>query len=368
MIEQALSLTSLPSLHPALVHFPIALAVTALIVDLFALAFRRLEWMSLSATMLYVLAAVGSVATYFSGRQAAGTVGMLTAQAEAVLADHADLALLTMWVLILSAVIRFSGAILHQRGKPSAKLVTAAAIIAMVSANVLVAVTADHGGALVYLHGVAVDSGTRGTSDEATEPIASIEPGVENHLSYAEDGSFRWRPSSADGDLLHSVLQTAGGASAEVMKATGSPENGDTGLRIKVSGATVAYLPETFGDVMIAVTVDLRDFEGVFGLGHHIQPAGNGVFFTVTSQGAAGLFRRDAEKDTSMGQGSYEPLAGPITLRTTVAGRHLKGMVGDQTVVHGHGSSGDDGAAGLLFDGHGEVEIKEISVEPIRDH
>ena len=368
MIESMLSLTALPNVHPALVHFPIVFAGTGLLVDLVCLATRKWEWLRSSAAMLYVLAAVGSVATYFSGRQAAGTVGALTAQAEAVLADHADLALLTMLVLILAATLRLTGAILHRRERLSAKLALAAAIVAMMAANVLVAVTADHGGALVYGHGVAVMSSTKVASHEETNSTQPLEHDAGDNLSLGDDGSLLWQPSTADGDSLYNVLQTVQGASAEVLKPAGSTVDGDAGLRIEVSGATVVTIPGSFGDVMVTADVDLQDFEGVFGLGHHIQSGGDGVFFTVTSTGKAGLIRRNAEKEDSMGQGVYEPTPGPVTLRTSVSGRHLKGLIGDQMIVHGHGPSGDDGAIGLIFDGHGAVEIKQISVEPILDY
>ncbi len=83
-------MTALPNLHPALVHFPIALAVTALLVDGISKVLRKLGWLGPAAALLYVLAACGGIATYLSGRQAADSVGQLTAAAETVLAEHAE--------------------------------------------------------------------------------------------------------------------------------------------------------------------------------------------------------------------------------------------------------------------------------------
>ena len=99
-------LTSLPNLHPALVHFPIALAAAALAIDGLTLILRIRERMDLAIALLYSMAALGGIGTYLTGRQAADSVGQIKAAAEPVLAEHADLALLAMIALILAAVLR----------------------------------------------------------------------------------------------------------------------------------------------------------------------------------------------------------------------------------------------------------------------
>lgn len=358
-------MTALPNLHPALVHFPIALAVTALIVDGVSKVLRRREWLGPAAALLYVMAASGSIATYLSGRQAADSLGKLTVSVEAVLAEHADLALLTMIALILAAVLRVMGTVVR-KGRTAA-LASSAALLIMAGANGLIAVTADHGGALVYRHGVAVSLPPASDVEEEFQPEPA---GVSSRqqLTQRNDGSLHWRPSAIEGGSVEMVLRPAEGASAEVLKLSGSGVSEADGVRVEVSGATVVCFPGVFGDVVMTTTVDLGSFEGVFGLGHHIQSVDEGVFFTVSTKGDAELFRRVDGESKAMDEGTVPLPAGLVTLRTSVAGRHLKGQVGEATVVHGHGPSGEKGAVGLVLDGRGEVRIIQVSVETSPEH
>jgi uncharacterized membrane protein len=357
--------SALPNLHPALVHFPIALAVVALIIDgLSLLLRRRKEWGSVTA-LFYVLAALGSVGAYLSGREAAGSVGQLSAGAEAALAEHADLGLLTMIALCVAAPLRVVAAFWDNRRVAAAA--SWMAILVMAVATGLVVDTADHGGALVYRHGVAVQTSPAGEAARETEPTPTPGPARQT-LVRDDDGSLHWRPADGHGASIDTVLVPAAGAPAEALKLS-APESADhDGAWIEVSGSTVACLPGVFGDVVVTATVDLSRFDGVFGLGHHIRSVDEGVYFTVGSDGHAQLIRRGAGEASVLDKGTVPPLGGLVTLRTSVAGRHLKGWVGDTQVVHGHGSSGDRGAVGLLLDGRGEVRLVEVSVEPALEH
>jgi uncharacterized membrane protein len=106
MMDALFELTALPNLHPALVHFPIALAAVALLFE----AAVWIRWRSASAdwsaAALWVLAAAGAGAAYLAGRVAADGVGTLPAAAEATLASHADAALATLSALGLLALLR----------------------------------------------------------------------------------------------------------------------------------------------------------------------------------------------------------------------------------------------------------------------
>jgi uncharacterized membrane protein len=219
-------LTALPNLHSAMVHFPIALAAAALTIDGLSLILRMRERMDLAIALLYSMAALGGIATYLTGRQAADSVGQIPAAAEAVLAEHADLALLAMIALILAAMLRATAAVL-KKGRVAAPVI-AVAVLVLAVANGLVAVTADHGGALVYRHGVAV---FLQTSEGRAPGPESERASSQQQLEQGDDGSLVWRPA-IDGDSINTVLRPAKGASGDVLN---SPE----GRRTK----PVAYGP-----------------------------------------------------------------------------------------------------------------------------
>lgn len=159
MIETLLAGTSLPNLHPLVVHFPIALLVTALFFDFSALISRKRRWLDHGATLLYCLAAVGSAAAWFSGLKAAEPMWSMPGPAQAALSEHQDLGLYTMAAAGVLAVFRLFVAWLARKdSRTPMGLFRLVAFIAAIAVVFLVGLTADHGGALVYHHGMGIES------------------------------------------------------------------------------------------------------------------------------------------------------------------------------------------------------------------
>lgn len=84
-------------LHPAVVHFPIALIVSAALIDLLALLFRRPHWHQVSLWNL-ALGVLGAVVAVRSGTAAAAVFEHTAGTVHAVLERHAQLGTVTMWV------------------------------------------------------------------------------------------------------------------------------------------------------------------------------------------------------------------------------------------------------------------------------
>jgi uncharacterized membrane protein len=148
---------SLQHIHPMVVHFPIALCLTALFLDVCCLVFRRYLWLDRSAVTLGLMGMAGLVAAYLTGDRAAVAAAPIGGIAQGVLADHEDLALLTLISWGITIVLRLLVAWLGRRDRQiQLGIYRLAALVVAVGAATLLVMTAVHGGALVYDHGVGV--------------------------------------------------------------------------------------------------------------------------------------------------------------------------------------------------------------------
>jgi uncharacterized membrane protein len=167
--------TSLPNLHPAVVHFPIALLPAALLFDLVCLLRPTWTWLDRGAAALYVLAAAGAGAAFWAGDEAAESLGPLAPAARAVLEEHENLARWTLIALSALALLRLALAWReHDRPRISSGPLRWILLLGGFGALTLLAATADHGGSLVYQHGVALKKAA--PSEPAPPELAPPEP------------------------------------------------------------------------------------------------------------------------------------------------------------------------------------------------
>ena len=143
---------ALPNLHPALVHFPIALLVTAIAADLAAVVTPRRDPLRPAVTVLHLAGTVSLVATYLTGRSAALTV-FTPGMAHSAVESHWNLALvMTIYFGILAVARLWASWTLHEaRWKLWGVL-----LLAGLAGLVGLAETASRGGLLVYRWGVGV--------------------------------------------------------------------------------------------------------------------------------------------------------------------------------------------------------------------
>jgi uncharacterized membrane protein len=149
---------SLPNLHPALVHLPLALLPAAMLFDLLAVLQPTRVWLERGAALLYVLAALGAGAAFLAGERAADTIGPQPAAVHPILEEHAELARTALLSLVGLAVVRQA---LSWRDRDRPRLTATAwrliVLLAACGTLLVLADVADHGGKLVYGHGVAVE-------------------------------------------------------------------------------------------------------------------------------------------------------------------------------------------------------------------
>lgn len=156
-LQTLLTNPSYPSLHVMVIHLPIALICLAPFFDFGCLFLRNQVWLDRVATLLYVIGTLGAGAAYLSGERAAKALVDISPAAESALADHESSALLTLIALAIVSLVRLWVSWLSRADdRISLGFFRLVAIPVALAGLALLAVTADHGGNLVYRHGLGV--------------------------------------------------------------------------------------------------------------------------------------------------------------------------------------------------------------------
>lgn len=144
-------------LHPAMVHFPIGLLLAAALFDAGCLVFRRFLWLDRTAAALMTLGGIALGAAYLAGERAAEAAAPVTGIAQGVLADHEDLAMLSLIAWGAAIALRLFVSWLGRDDlEVQLGIFRLAALILVFAASALLILTAFHGGQLVYDHGIGV--------------------------------------------------------------------------------------------------------------------------------------------------------------------------------------------------------------------
>ena len=149
-------MSSLPNIHPLLVHFPLALSLTAFGFDVACVLWRR-RWLDSAALALYVVAAMSGVVTAVSGKLAFEGFESLSSEATTIAGEHSDWAFASIVLLALVCVLRWE-AFWRDRNETIVRrhrVRWIALALGLVVQGTLYE-TAEHGGELVYRHGVGV--------------------------------------------------------------------------------------------------------------------------------------------------------------------------------------------------------------------
>ncbi len=366
MLDQLLSMTALPNLHPALVHFPIALLPMALLFELLGLTLRKQDWLERAAVSLYAAAALGALVTRWAGVRASDGLVDIPAQVQLHIAKHSDWAHYSLWAIGALAVLRV---LLYVRDPERTYAYARAGLLVVgLGAMGLLGFAADLGGGLVYQHGVAVGQANRRHAEPTSEPRngeSSREAGLDLQRS---QGAVRWQPAPEDSEALGTVLLPATGFTLDAISWVSPTDGGAPGLGLEVSGKTLLILPQTtHGDVEVKATFVLESFKGTLGVAHHVGTDGDGGFFTVSTEGRAGLSDIRDGQVNALTDEPFDVPSLPFTLAVSAVGRHLRGLVDGATVTHAHLAPRPAGPAGLLFDGVGRLRLLSFEATVLRD-
>jgi uncharacterized membrane protein len=130
-------------LHPAVVHFPIALAVIGALTEMVYLLIRR-PWVKWFGPVLLTLALAGSGVAYFSGK-AVGDQAERAGVPEAAVDKHETSCVWALGAIGLATLLSWAV-------RPTGKGIWLSTLIALVAAG-LTLYTGYLGAELVYIHG-----------------------------------------------------------------------------------------------------------------------------------------------------------------------------------------------------------------------
>ncbi len=146
----------LSKIHPDTVHFPIAFLLAYVLFEILGIILKK-EFLSKTAYLFLFLGLLGLIAAVLTGNQAKDAAKQLSENGASIsfkaINEHEDYANITLWyftfILVIRTVVvikkRFTGIIRYSF-----------IILALIGAF-WVYETGEHGGALVYKHGIGTE-------------------------------------------------------------------------------------------------------------------------------------------------------------------------------------------------------------------
>lgn len=153
-------------LHPAVVHFPVALLLLGAVVAVLAVFLRRWH-LPLFAAIILSLGAIGAVVATVTGEEEEEKVEHAVPLAEPVLDEHAAWGEGARNAGIVASLLAVAAAVLVNKPVGGRVLSVLTACVALV-AGYYVAQAGRFGGDLVYRHGAGVMIGTQMSAGEAS--------------------------------------------------------------------------------------------------------------------------------------------------------------------------------------------------------
>lgn len=153
----------LSSLHPKMVHFPIALLFTAGVLELVKLFFPN-KTISNTSLLLLAIGVLSSIAALITGEQAALQARELMAHGTPAynlylseIEKHEDAATLVVWVFTLLLILRgwlFIKTDIRKQKVKSAVVLKVLSLLLLFTGFYFLYMAGEHGGRLVYKHGI----------------------------------------------------------------------------------------------------------------------------------------------------------------------------------------------------------------------
>ncbi|MCY4223772.1 MAG: hypothetical protein OXF06_02945 [Bacteroidetes bacterium] len=345
----------MPNVHPMIVHFPIALLITAFVVDVIALFFRRATFLVKTSTILYVLGALGTLASVISGEFAIETVEV-TGQANTILHDHEETGEFAMKFFLVYAALRV---VLWWWLKFRMIVWIPLAVIGGIGLFPLFQAS-TLGGQLVYQQGVGiamVDSMSARLKEMESEFVTM--GGSPEFSGIDEDGGWQWWAGENAVSAFNAAFQTVKG---NVSPDTVRDSDGNVHLALTVQDSPALITSGIpVSDVEFLMEVDVSEFNGSVRLIHHMQDSLNYHYMEISDE-TLRIGALSSGEEEIYDEGLFQPLDGANEFKIVSSTTHFQGYMNGEMLVHGHGAVPQAGITGFKFSGSGTVFYQQIKL------
>ncbi len=356
-----------PNIHPMIVHFPIALFMLAIIMDVAGYFLPDSWWDEKKNLILYGISGIAGIGTYFSGKEAADSV-FIEAEAQNLLTEHADFAEYTVWFIGLYALLRIG---LYVWDKSDIKPVRVGMTLLSFAGAVLLFQTSDRGAQMVYQYGVGVqkaeiENATKDAHVSDHNEMGDVAGGsnAESAGTFieTENGNWEWEiEENAVSDLknnFHWLEGSLEGLNAEAVKTT----SGSYALSFSgndLNGFFTGH--ESYNKVQVDYYIDISAFDGNVMLTNNVIDESNFDFVSIASDGTVQQGRIANGEEEIFEEGNTD-VSKSMFVRVVGNGTHFRGYVNKEMIVHGHGDAPKAGGVGLKVTGSGTVVLEKMSL------
>jgi len=150
----------LSTLHPKIIHFPIALFVVYALLELIGVVAKKNDF-SKAAYILLLIGMLGAFAAVLTGHQAEDAWKSWTAGSHGLLEEHETFATFSLWYYFLVVILRTAFVIqveVKKKYSDSAMKIKTGFVLLALLGCFLIYKTGEYGGKMVYGHGVGVST------------------------------------------------------------------------------------------------------------------------------------------------------------------------------------------------------------------
>tara|TARA_B100001123_G_scaffold331033_1_gene373162 strand:+ start:1088 stop:2167 length:1080 start_codon:yes stop_codon:yes gene_type:complete len=350
-----------PNIHPIVVHFPIALLVVAVAVDLVGLFFRRNLSIRNTVSLLYCIGAASGMLAYFTGESAADAM-LLPADVAPLVGEHHDWASRATWFFVFFASLRLAVSFIL----PQKKWIEIASFVLALGGIFMLYETAEHGALLVYRHGLGVQTITTDTfQEEANNRVsAAMSSARDEGIVDLENGSWVWHPVVGAETVMANEFTWLEGAVSELTPGMVHDEEKGPVLGLSAQEVSAIFVAgSNVASSQAAVSINLEQFDGEIRLLLHVQNSETFDFFSATKN-VIQLGRVNEGVETIFEEKELLQ-SGWLDLQIFGGEGHFRGYVNGDLITHGHADDLEPGPFGMQIQGEGRLLVDQIQIQSI---